>query len=139
MTIIVDRIEKSHLLIRAREYPCSAFTRLAQSTSTFQLALDVLLPLASSFLLFSLYAPHPIGLNPFKSVLFATFRKERETAVAAAGGGGVAPNEPLVWVLGKTLKGDGDDTGPYSPSALAHSLLPPDLRAAKLVLEDAFY
>ncbi|KAJ7136365.1 hypothetical protein C8R43DRAFT_1020576 [Mycena crocata] len=150
------RASITHLLSRAQEYPCSAatgaFTRLAQSTSTFQLALDVLLPvldppgeselaprILSSFLLFSLYAPHPIALNPFKSVLLATFRKERERAVAAATGGGVAPNEPLVWVLWKILKGDGDDIGPYSPSALAHSLLPPDFRAAKLVLDVGIY
>ena len=81
-----------HLLSRAYSLPCStavqAFLQLVQPTSRFQLALDVLLPLLDdgpgapelhltqrilvSFLLYSLYAPHPISINPFKSVLFVT-------------------------------------------------------------------
>ncbi|KAJ7758788.1 hypothetical protein DFH07DRAFT_817946 [Mycena maculata] len=151
------RASVSHLLTRASSYPCSAatpaFSRLAQSTSTFQLALDALLPaldpptpceltdrILASFILFALYAPHPISINPFKSVLFVTFVKEREKALAvAATNGGVAPNEPLVWVLWKILKGDGDDIGPYSPSALARSLLPPNFRATKLILDETLY
>ncbi|KAF7375028.1 hypothetical protein MSAN_00388900 [Mycena sanguinolenta] len=149
------RASVSHLLSHASTYPCSAatpaFTRLAHSTSTFQLALDALLPvidppvpaeltsrILASFILFALYAPHPIEINPFKSVLFVTFVKERDKARAASAGG-VAPNEPLVWVLWKILKGDGDDIGPYSPSALARSLLPPNFRATKLVLDDTLY
>ncbi|KAJ7096856.1 hypothetical protein C8R44DRAFT_812349 [Mycena epipterygia] len=146
----------SHLLARASTYPCSAatpaFSRLAQSTSTFQLALDALLPVLDpptpceltdrilvSFILFSLYAPHPISINPFKSVLFVTFAKERERALAVASNGGVSPNEPLVWVLWKILKGDGDDIGPYSPSSLARSTLPANLRATTLILDDKLY
>ncbi|KAJ7903704.1 hypothetical protein B0H14DRAFT_2666041 [Mycena olivaceomarginata] len=149
------RASVSHLLSHASTYPCSAatpaFTRLAHSTSTFQLALDALLPvldppvpteltsrILASFILFALYAPHPIAINPFKSVLFVTFVKERDKARAAAAGG-VAPNEPLVWVLWKILKGDGEDIGPYSPSALARSLLPPNFRATKLILDDTLY
>lgn len=62
-----------------------------------------------SFILYSLYAPHPIGINPFKSVLFVTFVKEREKAVGVAKEGEVSPNEQLVWVLWKILKGDGND------------------------------
>ncbi|KAJ7267797.1 hypothetical protein C8J57DRAFT_1469256 [Mycena rebaudengoi] len=180
------------LLARASSYPCSAaapaFARLAAAsggassfgshggagggmgaaTSTFQLALDALLPVLDppggceltdrilvSFILFALYAPHPIAINPFKSVLVGTFVKEREKAVRIAGGvggqqtnggeqqevlnssgqSGVAPNEPLVWVLWKILKGDGEDIGPYSPTALARSLLPPNLRATRLSLD----
>ncbi|KAJ7085153.1 hypothetical protein B0H15DRAFT_378887 [Mycena belliarum] len=150
------RAAVSHLLDRASSYPCSAaapaFARLAHSTSTFQLALDALLPVLDpptpceltdrilvAFILFALYAPHPITINPFKSVLFVTFAKEREQALAVAAAGGIAPNEPLVWVLWKILKGDGDDIGPYSPSALARSLLPPNFRATKLILDDALY
>ncbi|KAJ7439276.1 hypothetical protein B0H11DRAFT_1828869 [Mycena galericulata] len=150
------RVSVSHLLTCAGSSPCSAvtpaFLRLAQSTSTFQLALDALLPVLDSptpcelterilvsFILFSLYAPHPISINPFKSVLFVTFVKEREKALAVASNGGVSPNEPLVWVLWKILKGDGYDIGPYSPSALAHSLLPPNFRAAELILDDTLY
>ncbi|KAK7032990.1 hypothetical protein R3P38DRAFT_3264955 [Favolaschia claudopus] len=149
------RASVSHLLSRASTYPCSAatpaFTRLAHSTSTFQLALDALLPIIdppipaeltsrilASFILFALYAPHPIAINPFKSVLFVTFIKERDKARAASAVG-IAPNEPLVWVLWKILKGDGDDIGPYSPSALARSLLPPNFRATKLILDDTLY
>ena len=62
-----------------------------------------------SFILYSLYAPHPIAVNPFKSALYATYLSEREKAVMVAGEGGVSPNEQLVWVLWKILKGDGND------------------------------
>ncbi|KAJ7455020.1 hypothetical protein B0H11DRAFT_2068779 [Mycena galericulata] len=155
MSTLDARASVAELLARASSYPCSAappaFSRLAQSTSTFQLALDALLPVLDptpcqlterilvSFILFALYAPHPIAINPFKSVLFLTFLKEREKALAVASAGGVSPNEPLVWVLWKILKGDGDDIGPYSPSALARSVLPPNFRATKLILDDTLY
>ncbi|KAF7303986.1 hypothetical protein MIND_00629600 [Mycena indigotica] len=146
----------AHLITRASTYPCSAapaaFSRLAQNTSsTFQLALDALLPILDtqkgevsdrilvSFILFALYAPHPIAINPFKSALIATFVVERDKSLVQSNTGSVADNEPLVWVLWKILKGDGDDIGPYSPSALAHSLLPPDLRASNLILDESLY
>lgn len=48
-------------------------------------------------------------INPFKSVLFITFVKEREKAKSVASTGGVCANEQLVWVLWKILKGDGND------------------------------
>ncbi|KAJ7639901.1 hypothetical protein B0H17DRAFT_1216761 [Mycena rosella] len=150
------RTSVSHLLTRASSYPCSAatpaFSRLAQSSSTFQLALDALLPVLDpptpsgvtdrilvAFILFSLYAPHPISINPFKSVLFVTFIKEREKALAVAGSGSVAPNETLVWVLWKILRGDGDEIGPYCPSELARSSLPPDCKVTELILDDKPY
>jgi hypothetical protein len=50
-----------------------------------------------------------MAINPFKSVLFITFVKEREQAVRVASGGGISENEQLVWVLWKILKGDGND------------------------------
>jgi hypothetical protein len=59
-----------------------------------------------------MYAPHPIGINPFKTVLFYTFVNEREKAMKANGegaGDGTETNEQLVWVLWKILKGDGND------------------------------
>ena len=62
-----------------------------------------------SYILYSLYAPHPISLNPFKSVLYAAFVRERDAAVQVAAAGGVSENEQLVWVLWKILKGDGND------------------------------
>jgi hypothetical protein len=62
-----------------------------------------------SYILYSLYAPHPIAINPFKSVLFVTFVKERDQAVKSAAGGSIGENEQLVWVLWKILKGDGND------------------------------
>jgi len=152
------RVSVGHLLSRAYSLPCStaaqAFTQLVQPTSRFQLALDALLPLLDpnnlllsqltqrilvSFILYSLYAPHPIAINPFKSVLFVTFVQEREKAVNMAKGGEVCPNEQLVWVLWKILKGDGNDIGPYSPSTLARSPLPPKLRATNLLLDDEMY
>lgn len=50
-----------------------------------------------------------MAINPFKTVLFMTFIKEREKAVNVAQAGEVSPNEPFVWVLWKILKGDGND------------------------------
>ncbi|KDQ50785.1 hypothetical protein JAAARDRAFT_141358 [Jaapia argillacea MUCL 33604] len=144
------RASVSHLLSRAYGLPCStaaqAFVQLVQPTSRFQLALDALLPILDSrgqleqrilvsYILFSLYSPHPIAINPFKSALFATFNKERDAAVRMAGSGGLSENEQLVWVLWKILKGDGNDLGPYSPSTLARSPLPPKLRALNLMLD----
>ncbi|KAJ7444671.1 hypothetical protein FB451DRAFT_1413068 [Mycena latifolia] len=120
------------------------------NTSTFQLALGALLYFLdhgtqcefnrriqqltdrsiASFLLFSLYAPHPISLNPFKSTLVATFLRERENALAAVRNGGMAPNEPLLWTL--WITGDGDDIGPYSSNTLARSTFPPDFKVTKV-------
>uniref|UniRef100_A0A0W0FP41 Uncharacterized protein n=1 Tax=Moniliophthora roreri TaxID=221103 RepID=A0A0W0FP41_MONRR len=154
------RAAVSHLLSTAYSLPCStaahSFANLVQPTSRFQLALDALLPILEqstssdvrmifdflaqrilvSFILYALYAPHPITINPFKSVLFTTFVKERDKAVNVANAGGVAANEPFVWVLWKILKGDGNDIGPYSPTTLARSPLPPKLRATNLFLDD---
>ncbi|KAG6910471.1 hypothetical protein DXG01_010396 [Tephrocybe rancida] len=150
------RASVRHLLTRAFTLPCStaaqAYTQIVQPTSRFQLALDALLPLLDpntpaelaqrilvAFLLYSLYAPHPMAINPFKTVLFVTFVKEREKAVNVAQTGEVSPNEQLVWVLWKILRGDGNDIGPYSPSTLARSPLPPKLRATNLILDDSLY
>ncbi|THU83322.1 hypothetical protein K435DRAFT_689715 [Dendrothele bispora CBS 962.96] len=147
------RASVGHLLSRAYSLPCSTtaqtFMQLVQPTARFQLALDALLPLLdpvgpcelaqrilASFILYSLYAPHPIAINPFKSVLYTTFTKEREKAVNVAHTGGVCSNEQLIWVLWKILKGDGNDIGPYSPATLARSPLPPKLRATNLLLDE---
>ncbi|KAG5638840.1 hypothetical protein H0H81_009611 [Sphagnurus paluster] len=157
-TPMADPVRASlrHLLTKAFTLPCStaaqAYSQIVQPTSRFQLALDALLPLLDpntpaelaqrilvAFLLYSLYAPHPIAINPFKSVLFVTFVKEREKAVSIAQAGEVSPNEQLVWVLWKILKGDGNDIGPYSPNTLARSPLPPKLRATNLILDDQMY
>ncbi|KAJ7480977.1 hypothetical protein FB451DRAFT_1447153 [Mycena latifolia] len=139
------RASVAHLLTRASSYPSSAatpaFARLAASTSTLQLALDALLPI--------LDPPIPAELTDSRSSSSrcktppnhdqpVQIRAECERALALAGSG-VAPNEPLVWVLWKILEGDGDDIGPYSPSALAHTLLPPNFRATKLILDESLY
>ncbi|KAF5382813.1 hypothetical protein D9757_007313 [Collybiopsis confluens] len=177
-----------HLLSRALSLPCStaaqAFTQLVQPTLRFQLALDALLPLLDgnwesgnsslnidghdrnqtaqrilvSFILFSLYAPHPVSINPFRSALYMTFVNEREKAIRLSnsnangastlgnGGGtgsatllvaGTASNDQLVWVLWKILRGDGNDIGPYTPTTLARSPLPPKLAAINLILDEA--
>ncbi|KAJ8595531.1 hypothetical protein M405DRAFT_849684 [Rhizopogon salebrosus TDB-379] len=140
-----------HLLARAHSLPCSAtaqaFIQLVQPTARFQLALDLLLPLLTSpvdlvqripvsFILHSMYAPYSISLNPFKSVLYTTFVKERELAIKVSAEGGFSEREQLVWVLWKILKGDGNDIGPYSPSTLTKSPLPPELRASSLFLDE---
>lgn len=137
--------------MRASTLPCStaaqAFSQLVQPTARFQLALDALLPLLNSsvelvqrilvsFILYSMYAPYPMSLNPFKSALYATFINERGYATQVAAEGGFSENEQLVWVLWKILKGDGNDIGPYSPTTLTRSPLLPELRASNLVLDD---
>ncbi|KAA1466853.1 hypothetical protein DENSPDRAFT_768129 [Dentipellis sp. KUC8613] len=146
------RASVGHLLSKAYTMPCStaaqAFSQLVQPIARFQLALDALLPLLDSprtelsqrilvaYILYSLYAPHPIALNPFKSVLYDIFIKERTAAQQVSDNGGVGENEQLVWVLWKVLKGDGQDIGPYSPTTLARSPLPPRLRAFNLTLDE---
>ncbi|KAJ7444677.1 hypothetical protein FB451DRAFT_1149174 [Mycena latifolia] len=153
------RASVADLLLGAHSYPCSAaapaFARLAQSieTSNFQLALDALLPvldlqttserltdrILASFLLFSLYSSHPVSMNPFKSSLLKTLVRERDKAREVTRNGGVASNEPLVWVLWKILKGDGDDLGPYSPNTLARSAFPPDFKVTTVIFVDIQY
>ncbi|KAH9990886.1 hypothetical protein BJV77DRAFT_946930 [Russula vinacea] len=141
-----------HLLSKACSNTCftaaQAFAQLVQPTARFQLALDALLPILDSprselpqrilvaYILYSLYAPHPIAINPFKSVLFDTFTKERNAAIQLAGEGMTSDNEQLVWVLWKVLKGDGDHLGPYPPNTLARESLPSKLRAGNLVLDE---
>ncbi|KAF8809862.1 hypothetical protein BYT27DRAFT_7093392 [Phlegmacium glaucopus] len=150
------RASVAHLLTRAFSLPCStgamAFAQLVQPNSRFQLALDALLPILDSnkpaelaqrilvsFILYSLYVPHPVTVNPFRSALLVAYLREREKAVTIANEGGVSPDEPLVWVLWKILRGDGNDIGPYSPSTLCRTSLPPKLRATNLVLDDELY
>ncbi|PPR02530.1 hypothetical protein CVT24_001956 [Panaeolus cyanescens] len=152
------RASVGHLLNKAFSLPCStgalAFSQLVQPTSRFQLALDALLPVLDSttstetqlaqrilvsFILYSLYAPHPVTINPFKSALLVAYTREREKAVVISNQGGVSPNEQFVWVLWKILKGDGGDIGPYSPSTLSRCPLPPKLRAINLVLDEDLY
>ncbi|THH17684.1 hypothetical protein EW146_g3180 [Bondarzewia mesenterica] len=146
------RASVSHLLAKGYTLPCStaaqAFVQLVQPTARFQLALDALLPILDSpraelsqrilvsYILYSLYAPHPIAINPFRTVLFDTFVKEKNFAAQAASNDAASENEQLVWVLWKVLKGDGNDIGPYSPSTLARSPLPPRLRATNLSLDE---
>ncbi|KAJ3922638.1 hypothetical protein F5877DRAFT_33248 [Lentinula edodes] len=153
-----------------------AFIQLVQPTLRFQVALDALLPLLDgdlqtssatanadtinrssnnqvaqrilvSFILYSLYAPHPISINPFRSALLMTFVNERERAIRAANVHaetnivtrvtGNPSSEQLVWVLWKILRGDGNDIGPYTPSTLARSPLPPKLAAINLILDES--
>ncbi|KAJ7589456.1 hypothetical protein C8J56DRAFT_938641 [Mycena floridula] len=146
-----------HLLSQASQLPCStaaqAFTQLVQPTARFQLALDALLPILDpacpsavedrilvSFILYALYAPHPITINPFKSVLFAAFVKEKKRAVDKEENIEEDNGEQqLSWVLWKILKGDGSDIAPYSPRTLARSPLPSKLKAPNLELDEILY
>ncbi|KAJ3005341.1 hypothetical protein NUW54_g4381 [Trametes sanguinea] len=170
------RASVTHLLAGACSTPCSTaahtFMQIVPPLSRFQLALEVLMPMLDSrvelpqrilvsYMLYALYAPHPIAINPFKSVLHASFTRERDVAVQVDRAGGVSENEQLVWVLWKILKGDGSDVRfsflgltcsqrqgtdlihtsadrPFSPNTLARSPLPPKLRAAHLSLEEDF-
>ena len=61
------------------------------------------------YILYSLYAAHPIIINPFRSVFIEVFVRERDAAQIEADRGGVSDSEQLVWVLWKILKGDGND------------------------------
>lgn len=63
----------------------------------------------ASYILYALYAPHPITINPFHSALVYTFAKEKELAAKIAAEGGASASEQLVWVLWKILKGEGSD------------------------------
>ncbi|KAI0789236.1 hypothetical protein C8Q75DRAFT_793480 [Abortiporus biennis] len=144
------RVSVGQLLSRAYTLPCNtaaqAFTQIVPPIARFQLALDVLLPLLDSsvelqqrilvaYILYSLYAPHPIAINPFQTALVSTFNREKEIATRVAAAGGVGDSEQLVWVLWKILRGDGSDIGPFTPSNLARSPVPPKLRAENLSLE----
>ncbi|KAL5525162.1 hypothetical protein ACEPAF_9031 [Sanghuangporus sanghuang] len=146
------RTSVAHLLAQADGIPCSAaaqaFAQLVQPAGRFGIALDILLPLLSgysevprricaAYILYYMYAAHPIAMNPFRSAFAEVFLREREMSRFEAERGGVNENEQLVWVLWKILKGDGNDLGPYSPLTLARSPLPPKLRAAHLTVDDA--
>lgn len=63
----------------------------------------------AAYILYALYAPHPIAINPFRSALVNTFVRERDLAAKIAADGGTGASEQLVWVLWKILKGDGND------------------------------
>jgi hypothetical protein len=61
-----------------------------------------------------MYAPYSISLNPFKSVLYTIFLKERELAIKVSSEGGFSEREQLVWVLWKILKDNGNDVNAVS-------------------------
>ena len=63
----------------------------------------------SSYILYSMYAPHSISINPFASVLHAIFVRETNKALEMEKNGGLAENDQFVYVLWKILKGDGKD------------------------------
>ena len=69
----------------------------------------------ASYILYALYAPHPITINPFRSALLYTFNNERDVANKIPVDGGPGQNEQLVWVLWKILKGDGSDVRRCTP------------------------
>ncbi|KAF9007103.1 hypothetical protein BDQ17DRAFT_1351446 [Cyathus striatus] len=130
----------------------SAFKNAVQPTARFRLALEVLLPVLDSprsaelaqrilvsYILYSLYEPHPITMNPFKSLLYNTFVTERKKAEVASKEGRASPSEQIVWVLWKILKGDGSDIGLFTPGTLARGTIPPELRTSDLVLDEEAY
>lgn len=63
----------------------------------------------SCYILYSMYAPHPISINPFATVLHAIFVRETNKALEVERDGGLVGNDQLVYVLWKVLKGDGKD------------------------------
>lgn len=97
------------LILRLLKSVSHLFNRYIQGNLTPPDPLQLAQRILVSYILYSLYAPHPIAINPFKSVLFVTFNKERDQAIRVSSGGATSPNEQLVWVLWKILKGDGND------------------------------
>lgn len=63
-----------------------------------------------------MYAPHPISINPFATVLYAIFVRETNKALDMEKDGGFAQNDQFVYVLWKILKGDGKDVSDRNPS-----------------------
>ena len=86
--------------------------------------LDTQLPqrILASYILYALYAPHPISINPFQSALLLTFNKEKEQATQTGPDGNAGQNEQLIWVLWKILKGDGSDVRVSSTCTRFHRL-----------------
>lgn len=72
-------------------------------------------------------------MNPFKSVLFAAFSREKDAVAHQAGA------EQLVWVLWKILKDEGGEFGVHSSNELAASSPPANLRAPELTLDETLY
>lgn len=70
----------------------------------------------SCYILYSMYAPHPISINPFATVLHAIFVRETNKALGIERSGGLADNDQFVYVLWKILKGDGKDVRGCNPS-----------------------
>ena len=69
-----------------------------------------------------MYAPHPISINPFATVLHAIFVRETNKALEIEKDGGLAENDQFVYVLWKVLKGDGKDVSDRNISHPAKSL-----------------
>ena len=65
-----------------------------------------------------MYAPHPISINPFATVLYAVFVRETNKALEVEKGGGFAENDQFVYVLWKILKGDGKDVSDRNTSLI---------------------
>jgi hypothetical protein len=63
-----------------------------------------------------MYAPHPISINPFATVLHAIFVRETNKALEMVQDGGPAENDQFVYVLWKILKGDGKDVRDHNTS-----------------------
>lgn len=74
------------------------------------------------YILYALYAPHPISMNPFASVLYYIFVKETDRAQTLESAGAIAENDQYVYVLWKILKGDGKDVS-HRPRAYVWSVL----------------
>ena len=77
--------------------------------SLFPCVLQIPRRILAVYILYFMYASHPITINPFRSAFAEVFLREREVSRVESERGGVSENEQLVWVLWKVLKGDGDD------------------------------
>ncbi|KAL0576994.1 hypothetical protein V5O48_005004 [Marasmius crinis-equi] len=157
-----------HLLSKAYSLPCStvaqSFSKLAQFTKRFQLALDALLRILEGgdndnnmcvlALLLGVLSKSG-GLDPTAGATNPSLSYSihapnpiainpsksvlveafvKKQQIAVQGSYSEVANETLVWVLWKILRGDGSDIGPL-PITLARLPLPPKLRAFDLFLE----
>jgi len=125
-----------YLISRSPQTPCEAIARVYQeivpNERRFQIALDVLLPFLSSgpdsssritaaYVLYSLYLPHPINMNPFHSALLEAFN------ISQCQSPQPEDSAQLTWVLWKILNNQGQELDANNPQALAAKELTLDL------------
>lgn len=138
-TIVIDDFVR-YLITRSPQTPCEAIAKVYQeivpNEKRFQIALDVLLPTLSSgpesssritaaYVLYSLYLPHPINMNPFHSALLEVFNNEKQCPLPQSIDHAL-PGPQFPWVLWKILNNQGHELDDSNPQTLASQELAVD-------------